>query len=310
MPARVRSSSITLQHLRYCLAAADHGSFRQAADALLIKQSTLSRSVRQLEDRIGAHLFDRSSGGVRATPIGQIFLKTARSILAQIDELLEITQTTQRSAADRLVVGFYTSLSTGNLRATLIDFRQRLPQVELSMVERSREDLLIGLRNGTVDIAIFPGDVPVVDAVTLPLWSERILVALPPGHMLAERDSIYWTDLRTETVLLSSLDPGRELEALLMTKLVSPSDRPRIDRQEVSRGIIKSLVSAGFGISLVTESDNGASFAGLIYREVRDLTGPSRLGYTGLWRNDNGNPALARFLKLLAERYPFPDGNA
>ena len=247
---------------------------------------------------------------MRATPIGRVFLKTARSILAQIDELLEITQTTQRSAADRLVVGFYTSLSTGNLRATLIDFRQRLPQVELSMVERSREDLLIGLRNGTVDIAIFAGEAPVVDAETLPLWSERILVALPPGHVLAERDTIYWTDLRTETVLLSSLDPGRELEALLMTKLVSPSDRPRIDRQEVSRGIIKSLVSAGFGISLVTESDNGASFAGLIYREVRDLTGPSRLGYTGLWRSNNGNPALAHFLKLLAERYPFPGASA
>ena len=308
MTLKIRSSFVELQHLRYCLASADHGSFRRAAEALLIKQSTLSRKVRELEDTIGVQLFDRSSGGVQATPIGQTFLKTARSILAQFDELLEITHNKQTNANNRLAVGFYTSLSTGNLRATLIDFRKRSHQVELSLIERSREDLVIGLRNGTVDIAIFPGETPVA-AEALPLWSERILVALPPGHVLAERDTIFWTDLRTETILLSSFDPGRELETLLMTKLVSPSDRPRIDRQEVSRGIIKSLVSAGFGISLVTESDDGASFGGLIYREVRDAAGPSRLGYTAHWRRDNSNPALVRFLRLLGERYPFLEGS-
>jgi hypothetical protein len=78
-------------------------------------------------------------------------------------------------------VGFYTSLSAGNLRATLV----------------------------------------------LPLWSERILVALPEGHQLAAKKSIYWTDLRNETVLLSQYDPGRELEDLLIAKLVSTADRPK-----------------------------------------------------------------------------------
>ena len=62
----------------------------------------------------------------------------------------------------------------------------------------------------------------------------------------------------------------------------------------------------GFGVSLVTESDIGASFSGLIYRELRDGTGPSRIGYSAHWRADNDNPALASFLKLLGERYPSP----
>ena len=55
----------------------------------------------------------------------------------------------------------------------------------------------------------------------------------------------------------------------------------------------------GFGVSLVTESDIGASFSGLIYRELRDGTGPSRIGFSAHWRADNDNPALASFLKLL-----------
>ena len=81
--------------------------------------------------------------------------------------------------------------------------------------------LVTALRNGAIDIVIVTGEAPLFDNNTLPLWSERILVALPEGHRLADEDTIYWTDLRDETVLLSQYDPGREFEDLLMSKLVS-----------------------------------------------------------------------------------------
>ena len=67
----------------------------------------------------------------------------------------------------------------------------------------------------------------------------------------------------------------------------------------------ESLVSLGFGVGLVTESDI-ATMSGLIYRELRDGTGPSRIGYSAHWRAENDNPALAGFLTLLRERYPSP----
>lgn len=79
--------------------------------------------------------------------------------------------------------------------------------------------------------------------------------------------------------MLSHYDPGRELEDLLNAKLIFPSDRPRIERHDVSPGVIKSLISMGLGISLVLESDAGANFSGLVYRELRDGTGPSRIGF-------------------------------
>jgi DNA-binding transcriptional LysR family regulator len=95
------------------------------------------------------------------------------------------------------------------------------------------------------------GELPLLGNQGMPLWSERILLALLEGHPLAGKEVVYWTDLRGETVLLSQYDPGRELEDLLMSKLVSPEDRPKIARHDVSRGIIKSLIAAGFGVSLV-----------------------------------------------------------
>lgn len=104
--------------------------------------------------------------------------------------------------------------------------------------------------------------------------------------------------------MLSHYDPGREFEDLLVSKLVAPDDRPKIERHDVSRGIIKSLISMRAGISLVLESDIGANFAGLVYRELRDGTGASRFDFSAYWRADNESPALDAFLKLLSERYP------
>jgi DNA-binding transcriptional LysR family regulator len=300
------ASAVDLQHLRYAVAAADHGSFRRAAAALLLRQSTLSRCIRQLEERLKMTVFERSSGGVRATQAGRDFLRMARSILEQMDTLVTDAYSAGRGEAGRLMIGFYTSLSAGNLRATLVDYARRFPQIDLGMVESSRARLVTALRNGVIDIAIVTGETPLLDSKAMPLWSERTMVALPEDHRLSDNENVYWTDLRTETVLLSQYESGREVEDLLISKLVTPDDRPKLKRHDISRGIIKSLVGIGLGVSLVTESDICASFSGLVYREIRDGTGPSRIGYSAHWREDNDNRALTSFLKLLGERYPAP----
>ena|SRR6266702_4142116 len=295
---------VLFSQLQHAIAAADYGSFRQAAHALSIKQSTLSRSVQLLENSIGVVIFSRSSGGVRATPAGRHFLRITRSILEQIDALIASTRANGSGEAGRLVIGFSTSLTAGNLLATLLDFKKLFPQVELVTVERSRTRLATALRNGVIDVSIITGDSRPLDSNTTPLWSERILVILPNNHPLAAREVIYWTDLGGQTVLLSHYDPGRELEDLLNAKLINPDHRPGIERHDVSRGVIKSLIAAGFGISLVLESDIGANFSGLVYRELRDGTGPSRTGFSAVWQGNNENPALQNLLKLLGERYP------
>lgn len=72
--------------------------------------------------------------------------------------------------------------------------------------------------------------------------------------------------------------------------------------------MIKILISRHIGIGLVLESDMGANFAGLVYREMRDCDGPSRFDFSAHWRGDNKNSALKEFLKLLSERYYSPPG--
>ncbi|MGY4573704.1 LysR family transcriptional regulator [Bradyrhizobium sp. USDA 3256] len=304
-PHLVTTLGIDLQHLRFAVAADDCRSFRKAADFLLVKHSVLSRSIGQFEHLIGAPLFERTSGGVRPTVTGRGVLKIARLALDQIDTLVETGRSAGRGEVGRLSIGFSTSMSTGNLRATLLEFKRRFPQIDLMTVERPQAALANALQVGTVDIVVSPGRLLLTGDKASPLWSERLLVSLPTDHALVTRDSVFWSDLRNETILLSKHDLGHELEDILVSKFLSPDQRPKVSQHDVGRDIVKSLASMGLGVCLVLESEIGATFTGLTYRELQDGTGPTRVGFYAHW-GDSENRALEQFIKLLAERYPKP----
>jgi DNA-binding transcriptional LysR family regulator len=300
----INRNTIGFQHLRYAVVAADHGSFRSAAETLMVRQTTLSRCIRQLEHTIGTPVFDRYSGGVRAARFGQSFLRIARSILEQVDSIVASAQMTGRGEFGRLSIGFYTSLSAGNLRAAIVEYTQQFPQVEIEMIERSRNRLMTALRSGAIDVAIVTGERSLLGSRSMPLWSERILILLPEKHRLTQSQIVSWTDLCGETLLLGRRDPGPAIQEYLTAKLVSPEDRPRIISHDVTRESIKSLVGASLGIGLTLEASLGTNSDGVVHREIRDGAGSARIGLSVNWREDNENPALANFLNLLKERYP------
>lgn len=296
--------SIELKHLRYAEAAERCGSFRKAADLLNLKQSNLSRRVRDLEEQLGVVLFERTNGGVRPTLAGRDFITGVRRVLNELQVVVDGAKAVSRGEAGYLTIGFYTSLSAGNLRASLIEYGRRFLQVEISTVEGSRSRLFDGIQNGTVDIAVVTGE-PASDCNrSMVLWSERVIVALPEDHPLAANEIIYWTDLKRERFLLSERDPGPEIQNILMAKLSSPGDLPDVVRHDVSPENIKSLVGAGRGVSLMCDACMGASYAGVVYREARDGNGSTRIGYRAYWRDGNENPALQNFIRLLEERCP------
>lgn len=297
------NSIVTLQHLRYVIAAADNGSFRRAADILLVRQSTLSRCIRQLEHSLGMTIFKRSSGGVRATKAGRNFLRVSRSVLEQVASLVEAARRAGRGKGE-LAIGFSTSLSTGPLRETLMNHFKRFPQIEIDFLEGVQARLVTALLNGEIDIAILAREPELRDCRSMPLWNERMLVALPEGHELATREALYWTDLEKETMLLSQHDSSRAPDYLGVPKSGPPDDRSRTKYHNVGRGTILNLVSMGLGVSLVDESDTGASIAGIVYRQIRRGAEPDRVSYSAYWREDNENSALTGFRKLFAARYP------
>ena len=298
------NSRIILNQLRYVVTAAEYGSFRRAAEILNVQQSTLSRSVRQLEHATSVKIFNRSQRGIIPSASGSKVIRVAKSVLEQIDALSSRKHSIAEDQKGKLCIGFCTSLSAGSLRAALLELRSEQPLLQIKTLERPRSRLATALENGTIDVIISTGQLPTKRCNSQKLWSERVLLALPEDHSMANREIIYWTDLRNQTLLMSRYDPYWEFEDLVTSKILSLEDRPKIEHHDVSRSILKSLISMKLGIGLLLESDIGAKIPGIVYRELQDGSGAARVGFCAFWDGSNENPALASFIKLLKERYP------
>jgi DNA-binding transcriptional LysR family regulator len=277
-----RVETIRLTQLRYVVAAADHGSFRKAAEALNVRQSTLSRAIRQLEHATSVNVFNRSASGVIISASGRSIVQLARTVLEQMRAFDAPADFDAKHSRSILSLGFCTSLSMGGLRASIVEFRSRYPHVQLNTKERSRDQLSTTLRSGLLDIIITTGKLKPPEFASLMLWNERVLIAIPEHHFLASRDAIYWTDLRGETLLMTQYDPYWELENLLTSKLIYSEDRPRVERHDVSRSILKSLISMNFGLGLMLESDAGVKVPSIAFKELRDGTGSATVTFSAI----------------------------
>jgi len=295
--------TVELRDLRWAIITARHRSLRQAAEVLNVRQSTLSRRLRDLECRLGAVLFERSTGGTQPTAAGREFLKVARRIVAETDAAFSGLSAYCRGENGELSIGIYVALSAGNLRATLQEYRRRFPGVDIRVVDGPCASLLSDLATDALDVAILTGTCMNWSDRTLPLWHERAVVALPEGHPLCSKEAIRWTELKIEPLLINRRDPGPEFHRLLMAKL-GCHELSRTTEHNVGTDRLLSLVGAGFGLTLVLEGATGAMYPGVAYREVHDENGPTQLSFKAFWRQANSNPTLPPFLALLQERYP------
>jgi DNA-binding transcriptional LysR family regulator len=131
--------------LRWLVAAAQRPSLRQAAEALAIRQSTLSRRIRDIEARVGANLFLRPNGVTRPTIGGLKFIENAGRILEEIDAACQRIRRRSRGEYGHLRIGVCASLSTGNMHASIVESRQLAPDVDIYIVDGSYNKLLCGL---------------------------------------------------------------------------------------------------------------------------------------------------------------------
>jgi DNA-binding transcriptional LysR family regulator len=286
-------------HLKYLVAAGQHRSFRRAAIALRIAQPTLSKRIRELEDSLGIILFERSTSGAHLTADGETVVARAKQLLSDLDSMQSIGKAGGLETAGRLQIGLYTSLTSGALGESLCDFARQYQGIDINVIEDDRSSLFALLERGSIDMAVVLGELRYETYAQRSLWAERVMVALPKSHYLAERDFLYWTDLKAEQFLVSRHDPGPEIEDIVLSKLSSPGDRPLVKTIGAPHDHLLALVRCHQGIVPVCESSTGNRITDVVYREVRDGTGTTRLGFVAYWQRNNANPMLEQFLTRL-----------
>lgn len=298
LPIMIRQ--VELNVLIQTLIAAEQGSFHKAGTLLGIPASTVSRRVRSLETQLGVKLFDRHRHGIRPTTASHAFLRPVRRILDELNTVLINARTVAHGQVGALNIGLYVSPSSGHLRTAIREYRQTFPQVDVQYVEGERSQLMERLNAGSIDVAIVAGHFRSGMHDIVPLWSEKILVAMATTHPLASKAALTWDDLRKQQILLGR-DPGPELRDHLMSRLNASGDLPAIRHSHIGRDFVLSLLDIGSDITLLYEADTGTRHPGVIYREVADDRGPSLVPYFACCMSSNDNPALLRFLDLLRQ---------
>lgn len=175
--------------------------------------------------------------------------------------------------------------------------------METHLVDGSSDHLISDLASSAIDVAFVVEGNRRWDGRSLSVWSERVVAALAEDHPLSSHDVIHWSDLKQESFLLPQRGAGPEFHELLVTKLGTP-DPCRLIRHDVALDRLLTLVGAGCGILLALEGATGAVYPGVVFREVHDDHGPTRLTFRTYWRQSNCNPSLRSFLDMLRERYP------
>jgi DNA-binding transcriptional LysR family regulator len=282
--------AIKLRQVRYVLAAAEFRSFRQAAAALNIEQSTISRRIRDLEVQLGASVFERSPCGVRLTSAGESFLEGARLAVDHLEVATAAAKEIGRAEAATLHLGVQGPVQPGVLGDLLRRASEGRRAPRLVLHEGSGGDHAALIDAGRLDIA-FMARFPVRSSLEVhELWSERLVVAMPAGHALAARSMIAWRDLERCPMILPEA-AGFDLGEHVFRRIGASAD---ISRQAISRETLLFLVALGQGLTVLLVSEGLAPAPGVVFRPIRREV----ISFRAVWSRRNDKPALARLLRL------------
>ena len=242
---------IDLRLQRYAVVLAEELSFSNAARRLHLDQSALSRAIRQLEEEVGAKLFDRTSRKVRVTEAGQRFVAEARKILHHSGRLLEVVKLGE--VPDKLVVGYPCHLDVRHI----IQFSKvSVPGLRIQQFiyqSLSTAEILTALRNRTIDCGIIalPNEYPeVLEFTTVRPFRHQLGIAVRKDHPLATKRNLHLRDLNGQPLIFIKKEINPHLHTWLERQCRAADFAPNIVQEIHHQHDYAALVLDGAGIGL------------------------------------------------------------
>ncbi len=294
-----RHGSLELRHLRYLIAVVEAGSVTTAAGELLhTSQPSLSRQIRDLEDRVGTALLTRSVRGVEPTAAGRAFIEHARIALTQIDAAVEAARRAAVPAKQRLAIGFLTGEEMTWLPPAMRLLRADLPTLDVVVSSDYSPDLADALERGRIDVAFMRAE-PAHDLVYRVVDREPLVVLMPSDHRLTAKKTVRPRDLVGEPFVAMGGKAGvlrATVDAYLRRSRVAIEPAQQVDNP----AMVMSLIASTRGVTLIP-----AYVENLMPWSVasRPLAGTvPTIDLVVGHRAANRSPALASFLASFDER--------
>ncbi len=273
----------SLRQLRHFLSLAEHCHFSRAADACLVTQSSLSASIKELENILGANLFERTKRSVMLTPLGHDMVDLARAVIVRIDDLTDAAKGAGVPLAGDLRMGVIPTIGPFLLPRVLPGLRQSYPDLRLYLREEQTDVLLRQLADGGLDLVLLALPHGMEKLEIFAFADDPFLAVFPRGHALGKFETM--TPARIDRKSLLVLEDGNCLTAqtLAMGKL---GQDPHISQfQATSLHTLVQMVDNGLGVTVLPKMAVDAGILRGLKLDFRPFSSPKASRRVALvWR--------------------------
>ena len=269
----------SLRQLRYFVTTAETLSFTAAAKTLHISQPSISTALAELEASLGVQLFIRHhASGLSLTQAGQEILGKARALLKNAEELQQAARDIDAGLSGNITLGCMTSLAPPLLPGLISSFMKAHSGITFRTLEAPHNDLLAGLYDGSLDLAL-TYSIDLADIIEFkPLLTLPPYVILPKNHPLTRRRTVSLASLQSVPYVMLDLPHSRDYFSRLFDPI---GERPVPIFQSAQPEVVRGLVANGLGYSILnfplksTRTVDGAEFA---VRRFSDKVAATSLG--------------------------------
>lgn len=245
---------MNFRQLTYFIAVAEELHFGRAAERLDMAQPPLSRQIKQLEEELGALLFNRGRSAITLTQAGERLLTRGRSILAQMEDTrLEVRRLGQ-GAEGRLRIGFVGSATYGILPNIIKSFRAHYPEVSLSLIPMNNAQLHRALVSRELDLAFARPALSDPEFLTKELMEEKLILALPDTVDTGSRSVARLERLATHNLILYPEYPRPAYGDMVLRACEEAGFPAPLRLWVMDLQTAMSLVAIGEGVCIVPSS--------------------------------------------------------
>ena len=287
---------MNLRQLTYFTALAEELHFGRAAERLGMAQPPLSRQIKQLEEELGAQLFDRSRSAISLTQAGERLYERGVSILRQIEDAKLEAKRIGQGAEGRLRIGFVGSSTFGILPTIIKSFRANYPQINLSLNPMNNAQLHRALVAREIDVAFGRPALRDPEFVTRELLEEKLILALPDIVDTGGRTVAKLERLATHNLILYPEHPRPSYADFVLAACEAAGFSVPLRVWCMDLQTALSLVSVGQGVCIVPESVSSAPRKGMKFLNIEPEIARTALSLN--YRYDEQSAHVQNFVRI------------
>lgn len=288
--------AVELRHLRYFAVLAEELHFGRAAKRLHISQPPLSFNIKQLETTLGVKLLERNSRGVKLTPAGESFRRSAQQLLAEAELAARRARDVAAGVTTRVRIGFVGSMLFRRLPEQLARFRASHPQVQTELVELNSAEQLEAFARAQIDLG-FVHTPRVPSDLAKALYMSEPFVLCTPQSAAAGRRTPLLSQFAREPLVLFSRGASPDYYERVLSLCAQLGLEPPV-RHEVRHWLsVVALVSKGMGYALVPKALTGSGISGVRFSALPES--PIRSDVYMVWNERKMPAVLGEMIALL-----------